>query len=86
MLAGIMTGLGLDPDSIDTLQIVTEQEAEAEHFVGSPTIRIDGQDIVPCDGRPPALTCRLYRRRDGRPGPLPDPDDLRDALQKACTH
>ena len=30
------------------------------------------------------LTCRVYRRRDGRITPLPDPDDLRDALRAAA--
>jgi hypothetical protein len=26
----------------------------------------------------------VYRRRDGRISPLPDPDDLRDALRRAA--
>jgi hypothetical protein len=31
------------------------------------------------------LSCRIYRRRDGRISPTPDPDDLRDALRRAAT-
>jgi hypothetical protein len=31
------------------------------------------------------LTCRVYRLRDGRFSPVPDPDDLRDALRRALT-
>jgi hypothetical protein len=31
-----------------------------------------------------ALTCRLYRRRDGRISPTPDPADVRDALIRAA--
>ena len=29
---------------------------------------------------PAGLNCRVYRRRDGRVAPTPDPEDLRDAL------
>ena len=32
---------------------------------------------------PTGLTCRVYRRRDGRISPTPDPADLRDALRAA---
>jgi hypothetical protein len=31
----------------------------------------------------PGLTCRLYRRADGRPSPTPDPARLREALKQA---
>lgn len=34
---------------------------------------------------PSALTCRVYRRRDGTISPTPDPEDLRDALRCAAT-
>ncbi|MFI1996984.1 hypothetical protein [Actinoplanes sp. NPDC020271] len=80
-----LTEAGLDPTGMETLQVVTEEEAAQEGFVGSPAIRINGTDIVAPDDQPPALTCRLYVRRDGRPGPLPDPADLRDALAAALT-
>jgi hypothetical protein len=57
-------------------------DLRAEGFVGSPTIRAGGVDVVPPPpGEPSGLTCRVYRRRDGRFSPLPDPDDLRDALR-----
>ncbi len=83
MVEQALAEAGLDPAGIEMLQIVTEDEAARERFVGSPTIRIDGRDIVPDDRTPTALTCRLYYRRDGRPSPLPDPADLRDALAAA---
>lgn len=86
MLEEALREAGLDSDRIETLQIVTEEEAVRERFVGSPTIRIDGADIVvPREPVQAALTCRLYFRRDGRPGPLPDPADLRDALAAAVS-
>jgi serine/threonine-protein kinase len=46
---------------------------------------VDGRDVQPTvDGEPSGLTCRIYRRRDGRTSPLPDPEDLRDALRAAA--
>ncbi|HUB35385.1 MAG TPA: hypothetical protein VL972_01040 [Solirubrobacteraceae bacterium] len=61
----------------------SEPDARRERFVGSPTIRIDGRDIQPTGDEPYGLTCRVYRRRDGRFSPTPDPADLRDALRAA---
>jgi hypothetical protein len=78
-----MAAAGLDPDSVDMREIDTDREAEREEFVGSPTIRIDGRDIQPPEGEPAGLSCRVYRLRDGRPSPLPDREDVSDALAKA---
>jgi len=76
--------LGLDPDAIEVREIDTAEAAEREEFVGSPTIRIDGEDVQPPGADEPAgLTCRIYRRRDGGLSPLPDPEDLREALASA---
>jgi hypothetical protein len=85
MLREAVAEAGLDPDSIDVREIDTEAAAERAGFVGSPTIRIDGDDLhPPPEGEPPGLTCRVYRRRDGSISPLPDPADLRDALAAAA--
>jgi hypothetical protein len=80
-----MTDLGLDPDGVEIREVFTEAQTEREGFVGSPTIRIDGADVVDPGAQPPALNCRIYRRRDGRISPTPDPADLRDALERAQT-
>ena len=82
-LRSIMAELGLDPESVELREVPTGQDAERESFVGSPTIRIDGHDIQPPADEPAALTCRVYRLRDGRYSPTPDPDDVRDALKEA---
>ena len=74
---------GIDPESIDVREVQTDQDAEGERFVGSPTIRIDGRDLQPPGDEPMGLTCRIYRLRDGRVSPLPDRDDLRDRLRRA---
>lgn len=68
--------------SIVVREVVSEEDAVVEGFVGSPTIRVDGVDLFPID-EPSGLTCRIYRLRDGRFSPTPDPLDLRAALERA---
>ena len=66
-------------------QVDTDDAAERERFVGSPTIRVDGDDIQKLGDEPVGLTCRVYRLRDGRIAPTPDPADMRLALQAAIS-
>ena len=69
---------------VERIEIQDDDQARRERFPGSPTIRIDGRDIVPPgEGEPYSLTCRVYRRRDGRVSPTPDPEDVRDAVRRA---
>jgi hypothetical protein len=85
-LRAAMADLGLDPETVLVREIDTDDRAGRERFVGSPTIRIDGEDVdPPPDGEPTALTCRVYRLRDGRYSPTPDPATLRAALENAMT-
>jgi hypothetical protein len=79
-LGRAMLEQGFDPDTIERRRIDTQEQAEAERFPGSPTIRVNGDDIAPDPGRPCGLACRIYRRPDGRVSPLPDPADVRSAL------
>jgi hypothetical protein len=74
---------GLDPDGVVVREVVSDDDARREGFVGSPTIRLDGVDVVDPGDEPPALNCRVYRLRDGRFSPVPDPADLRAALDRA---
>jgi hypothetical protein len=75
---------GLDADAIELVEILSEDAATRAHFIGSPTVRVDGVDVdpPPADASP-ALNCRVYRRPDGRYSPLPDTDDVRRALSAA---
>ena len=82
-LRAAMADAGLDPNAVILREVPTDADAEREHFVGSPTIRIDGVDIQPPNGEPFGLTCRIYHRRDGRISPTPDPGDVREALRAA---
>jgi hypothetical protein len=80
-----LIALGLDGAEVRAREIQTDDDALQAGFLGSPTILIDGQDLVPAgDGDDIGLSCRVYRRRDGRISPLPDPDDLREALRRAA--
>ena len=84
-LRAAVSNAGLDPTAIVVREIHDDAQAEAEGFVGSPTIRVDGVDIQPPGDEPAGLTCRVYRRRDGAVSPTPDPDDLREALERVSS-
>ena len=77
-LADLRAALGEDVP-IAVREVETEEQAVAEGFPGSPTIRVDGVDLFPIDD-PPGLSCRVYRLADGRFSPTPDPGLLREAL------
>ena len=80
-----LADLGLDADSVRMREVKDDADAAQNGFVGSPTILIDGVDLVPAAADEPiGLSCRVYRRRDGRVSPIPDPDDLREALSHAA--
>lgn len=84
LLREAMAERGLDPDRIEVREIETDADAERAAFPGSPTVRVEGRDVQPpAEGEPTGLTCRVYRRRDGRTSPLPDPEDLGEALDAA---
>jgi peroxiredoxin len=61
-------------------EVRTRADAGRLAFPGSPTFHVGGRDLFPTDA-PAALTCRVYRRTDGRSGPLPDGTDLADRLR-----
>ena len=70
---------------VTRVEIEDDEQARRERFPGSPTIRIDGKDVVPPgEGEPYSLTCRVYRTRDGRISAVPDPEDVRDAVRRAA--
>jgi hypothetical protein len=84
-LRSILGAEGLDPDAVELREVESDEQAERERFPGSPTIRIDGRDVVPPgEGDPVGLACRVYRLRDGRISPTPDPADVREAVRRAA--
>jgi hypothetical protein len=83
-LREVLRSEDLDPNLIERREITTDEQAARERFPGSPTILIDGEDVIPTDdGGPFSLTCRVYRLRDGRYSAVPDPDDIRAAVRRA---
>jgi hypothetical protein len=79
-LREMMAELGLELTEIGMQEITSDADAKLNRSIGSPTIRIDGVDLVPSTSEAYGLTCRIYRHRDGRISPTPDPADMRDAL------
>lgn len=81
MLRAEMAARGVGEEQLEVIEVSDEAEAARHGFPGSPTIRVEGRDIQPPDPEQAiGLTCRVYRRRDGRVSPLPEPGDLGDAL------
>lgn len=80
-----MAAAGLDPAGLVEREIHDGAEADAAGFPGSPTILVDGDDIQAPGAEPGGLTCRVYRLRNGRISPLPDREDLREALRRPTT-
>jgi len=67
---------------IEVREVRTDEEAEALHFPGSPTIRVDGRDVDPAGAASrPALNCRIYHLPDGRVSPVPSREQLEAALR-----
>ena len=82
MLRAEMASLGIGADALEVIEVSDEAEAEAHGFPGSPTIRVRGEDVAPAGGDPIGLSCRVYSQRDGRISALPDPADIREALER----
>ena len=58
----------LAPDSrVEQLEVTSEQEARVQGFAGSPTIRVNGQDVEPGSGSAGVLACRVYEGGSGVP-------------------
>jgi hypothetical protein len=51
-------------------EITTQQDAERERFLGSPTLRVNGHDVEPAadDRTDYGMNCRIYRTPEGLTG------------------
>ncbi len=82
-LRDVLAQEGINPP-IEIIKVETDEQAAALRFTGSPTILINGADIVPVSADTCfRLTCRTYRLEDGRFAPLPSAEMIRAALQNA---
>jgi hypothetical protein len=64
---------------IERVPVNNDAQAKALHFPGSPTIRINGNDIEPNETKALGLACRLYANSGG----IPSEEMLREALSRA---
>lgn len=81
LLRRALDDVGLAQVPIQTRVVSTRQDAERLGFVGSPTVRIEGEDPFSGAGRPVGLSCRVYRTEGAR-SELPDLRELRRALKR----
>jgi len=84
LLREVMAEMDLDVP-VQEIKILSEEEAEQLAFPGSPTIRVDGEDVDPTSAAQMevSLTCRLYRLEGNRPSPVPSKEMIRQALEAA---
>jgi hypothetical protein len=77
-LRAVLSDMGL-PGEVRLTRVETDVEAIESRFVGSPTIRVNGDDLFPTGSEDYALGCRVYVTPDGLRG-WPTPGMLREAL------
>jgi hypothetical protein len=72
-LRELMAQAGVD-GRIELKLVESVAAAERERFLGSPTFRVDDQDVDPTAGERTdfGLKCRLYPSPDGLRGAVPD--------------
>jgi hypothetical protein len=71
---------GIIETPIQLIFVASQDDAEFLGFQGSPTIRIQGEDVVPQPELPVALACRIYRDADGRALGSPPVEAIRAAV------
>jgi hypothetical protein len=84
LIGEVLRAHGIDGD-VERREVRSQDEAEALGFVGSPTIRVDGEDVDPdgaARGRP-SLTCRVYSLPAGV-SPVPSREQIERALGVAA--
>jgi hypothetical protein len=71
---------------IQLIRVETDAEAQRHAFYGSPTIRVNGEDIAPLPaGATPHLACRVYQGPDGQLAPVPTYETLVAALRRTVS-
>lgn len=67
-----MRECGVAEKNLQVLEVTNHEEAERYHFLGSPTIQVDGADIeVVRRNDSPVLGCRVYHSGQGIAGVPP---------------
>ena len=80
-LAEVLFEKGLEAE-VELVAVNTDEEARRLRFPGSPTIRVDGEDLFPAPEREDwRLGCRVYATPEGLKG-SPTAEMLREALTR----
>jgi hypothetical protein len=68
ILRGVLVREDAEAD-VELVAVNTDEEAQRLRFPGSPTIRVDGEDLFPVPARTGyALGCRMYATPEGLRG------------------
>jgi hypothetical protein len=70
--------------SVQMINVESEAEAKSHRFPGSPSIRVDGEDIEP-EARTATdfgMKCRIYDN-EGVPGGVPSKSIIQQAIRKS---
>lgn len=69
--------------NVATVKVQNDLQAQQLRFLGSPSFRLDGQELWPERWRQYSLSCRVYSTSEGLRG-FPTVAMLREALRKAA--
>ena len=82
-LRSVLTEEGVQ-HHLKIIKVDTRRQAQELRFTGSPTIRVNGEDIdPPASDAQYGLACRAYQTADGRVSPLPSPSMIQSAVRRA---
>lgn len=81
LLTQALADVGLGSAGFTVTVIDSLEDADRRHFIGSPTICVEGGDVFPEPGRPASVACRVYA---GLGAGVPELRDLRQALKRAA--
>ncbi len=82
LLRQALADLGIEAD-IDYWLIESDRQAVETGFIGSPTIRVEGNDLFPVEGVPAGMKLRSYFTEEGMLD-YPTYSMLVDALQRVA--
>lgn len=79
----VLNELGVQAQVVH-VNVKDEDTAHEVQFPGSPTIRVNGADVVPeTSGEPFSMRCRVYPTSFGFDG-APDKDAIRSAIERSA--
>jgi hypothetical protein len=79
-LGGVLNELGLTVE-IELIKIESNDQAQEQKFLGSPSIRVNGVDLWPEDRQTYTMSCRVYQTPSGFSG-VPTSEMIKARLQE----